>query len=226
MPGAIPDVLASDDSSIFMRHQRFDFDGKPLSQDADHLFSSAGFLDDTWWHRTYLQIGREMRGGYGGWGFAGNRRISGRALVRNEDRAFGFGRKEYMITGSHIGLQSEYHLFAADIELIRPQKKTTKKRQPKTQVRYIWSKTIPFYPRAMLLADSTLFIAGPGDIADFESQIPRSDVWLWAVSAENGDKKAEYKLKASPVYDSFAASNGNLYFATVDGRIVCYQSKK
>ena len=229
MPGAIPDVLATDGSSLFMRHQRFDFNGQPLKQDVDHLFSSAGYLDDTWWHRTYLQIGREMSGGYGGWGTAGNLRISGRALVRNENRAFGFGRKQYAITGSHIGLQSEYHLFAADTELIRPTREphgNAKRRLPKTQVKYLWSKAIPFYPRAILLAGNTLFIAGPSEILDFTSKSPTGEVWLWTVSTEDGNKNAEYKLKSAPVHDSFAASQGNLYFTTVDGRIVCYQPEK
>jgi outer membrane protein assembly factor BamB len=224
MPGAIPDVLATDGSSVFMRHQRFDFDCRPLPQDVDHLFSSAGYLDDTWWHRTYLQIGRDMSGGYGGWGRAGNRRISGRALVRDGDRAFGFGRKQYSITGSHLGLQSEYHLFAADTELIREQQKN-KNRPARTKVKYFWSKAIPFYPRAMLLAGETLFIAGPAEILDFGSKDPAGEVWLWAVSTEDGTKKAEYKLKAAPVYDSFAACPGKLYFSTVDGRVVCYQAR-
>jgi len=224
MPGAIPDVLATDGSALFMRHLRLDFDGRTLEPNVDHLFSSAGYLDDTWWHRTYLQIGRDMGTGYGGWGAAGNVRISGRALVRNEKRAFGFGRKAYTITGSHLGLQSEYHLFAADIELIRSTRK--RKKGKKGQVKYLWSKAIPFYPRAMVLAGDTLFVAGPSDILDFTSKSPKKDVWLWAVSAGDGARLAQYSLKASPVYDSFAAYQDNLYFTTVDGRIVCYRSEE
>jgi len=224
MPGAIPDVLATDGSSLFMRHLRFNFYAETLEPDVDHLFSSAGYIDDTWWHRTYLQIGRDMNTGYGGWGAAGNIRISGRALVRNESRAFGFGRKAYTITGSHLGLQSEYHLFAADIDLSRPTREQKKGR--KGQVKYLWSKAIPFYPRAMLLAGATLFVAGPSDILDFTSKIPSGNIWLWAVSTEDGTKQAEYGLKSAPVYDSFAAYRGNLYFTTVDGRIVCYQPEK
>lgn len=218
MPGAIPDVLASDGASIFMRHQRFDLGGETLEPDVDHLFSSAGFLDDTWWHRTYLQIGQAMGGGYGGWANAGNSHISGRALVRNQSRAFGFGRKGYTITGSHIGLQSEYHLFAADIKPAA----TPKGRRSNAGVSYAWSKSIPFYPRAMLLAGDTLFFAGPEDVNDFDAKQPKGDVLLWAVSTEDGSKKVEYTLKASPVYDSFAACAGRLYFTTVDGRVVCY----
>jgi outer membrane protein assembly factor BamB len=222
MPGAIPDVLATDGSSIFMRHLRLNFDGRDLEANIDHLYSSAGYLDDTWWHRTYLQIGRDMSSGYGGWGRAGNTHISGRALVRNKDRAFGFGRKAYSITGSHLGLQSEYHLFAADIKPIILTAK--QKKRGMSRVNYLWSQAIPFYPRAMLLASDTLFIAGPADIHDFTSKVPKGRICLWAVSTEDGAKKAEYNLKAAPVYDSFAAGRGNLYFTTVDDRIVCYQS--
>jgi outer membrane protein assembly factor BamB len=225
MPGAIPDVLSTDGTSLFMRHQRFNFDGRTLEPNIDHLFSSAGYLDDTWWHRTYLQIGRDMGTGYGGWGRAGNIRISGKSLVRDEDRAFGFGRKGYTITGSHLGLQSEYHLFAADIELNKSTGKS-KKKKGKRQVNYLWSEAIPFYPRAMLLAGDTLFLAGPSDILDFSSQNPKGQTWLWAVSTEDGAKQTEYKLKAAPVYDSFAAYGDNLYFTTVDGRVVCYQQEK
>jgi outer membrane protein assembly factor BamB len=224
MPGAITDVLSTDGSSLFMRHTRFDFDGKTLEANVDHLYSSAGYLDDTWWHRTYLQIGHDMSTGYGGWGAAGNVRISGRALVRSEKLAFGFGRKAYTITGSHLGLQSEYHLFAADIKPTQPTR--GRKRAKKDQVKYIWSRAIPFYPRAMLLAGDTLFTAGPSDILDFRSQTPKGDIWLWAVSTQDGTIQAEYRLKAAPTYDSFAAYRGNLYFTTVDGRVVCYQPQE
>ena len=218
MPGAMPDVLAGDGTSIFMRHQRFDLSGKSLAPNVDHLFSSAGYVDDTWWHRSYLQIGQSMGGGYGGWTREGNTHISGKALVRSGGRAFGFGRKGYTITGSHLGMQSEFHLFAADVD----RNATQKGRKSKRGVRYIWSKSIPFYPHAMLLGGDTLFFAGPKDVDDFQAKEPVGDVLLWAVSAEDGAKKAQRKLKASPVHDSFAASAGRLYFTTVDGRVVCY----
>jgi outer membrane protein assembly factor BamB len=222
MPGAMPDVLATDGESIFMRHQRFDLSGQPRKPDIDHLFSSAGFLDDTWWHRTYLQIGRSMDGGYGGWGRAGNQKISGKALVIGGNRAYGFGRKEYTVTGSHLGLQAQFHLFAADLEKARRVTAAERRRQPAAAVDpTIWSRSIPFYARAMLLAGDTLLLAGPEDVDDFDASLPQADVWLWAVSAKTGQTRSKRKLKSSPVYDSFAACHGRLYFTTVHGRVVC-----
>ena len=228
MPGALPDVLSTDGSSIFMRHVRFDMQGNPLPQNTDHLFSPAGFLDDAWWHRTYWQIGTTMSGGYGGWAQVGNRRISGRLLVLGKDRVFGFGRKQYGNTGAHPGLNAEHHLFAADAELIKPEPpkapKAKRQRRPATKVNYRWSEAVPFYVRGMLLADDTLFVAGPNDVSELVEEKPDGDVWLWAVSATDGTKKAEYRLKASPVFDSLAAADGCLFFTTVDGRVVCYQT--
>jgi len=228
MLGTMPDVMAAEGTSLFMRHTRLDLYGKSLPEDVDHLFTSAGYLDDTWWHRTYWQLGRDMAGGYGGWPSAGNRRVSGRLLVSSGSRLYGFGRKGYAITGSHLGMQSEYHLFAADAELIRPPKpqgKKPKRRTPPTKVNYHWSRTIPFLVRAMVLAGDTLFVAGPSDVGDLFTSEPKAAVSLWAVSPADGTTLAEYHLKAAPVHDSLAASGGRLFLTTVDGRVICYKAR-
>jgi len=78
-------------------------------------------------------------------------------------------------------------------------------RRPPTEVRYHWSRAPPFFVRAMTLADQTLFAAGPSQIADITATKPKGSAWLWAVSAIDGAKKAEYELHASPVFDSFCS---------------------
>jgi hypothetical protein len=45
---------------------------------------------------------------------------------------------------------------------------------------------------------------------------------LWAVSASSGEKLAEYKLDAAPVWDSLAVAQGRLYIATQDGSLHCF----
>jgi len=228
MPGALPDILSTDGSSLFMRHSRFDLSGKPLPPNVDHLFSPAGFLDDSWWHRTYWLVGSEMLPDYHGWPVQGCVRITGRLLVQTQDRVYGFGRQSYEKAGSHLNLNTQYHLFAADAELGPPKPPEKEPGDwwhsfPGSRVRRIWTKELPFCARAMVLAGDTLFVAGPSDVGDVAAKDPTGDVWLWAVSAKDGTKQAEHKLGASPVFDSFAACTNGLYFTTVDGRIVCYQ---
>lgn len=77
----------------------------------------------------------------------------------------------------------------------------------------------------MVLAGDTLFIAGPRAVGDFHAAHPREAVSLWAVSAADGSKLAERTLAACPVFDSFAACDGRLFFATVDGRVVCLRGQ-
>ena len=82
----------------------------------------------------------------------------------------------------------------------------------------------------MVLADKTLFIAGPPDVADEEKAFFHSDdagvqadilnqtaalagrkgALLWAVSASDGKKLNEYKLEALPVWDGMATAYGRL----------------
>jgi len=93
----------------------------------------------------------------------------------------------------------------------------------------------------MVLADRTLFVAGPPDVVDEENIWGRtlepavqaklkaqSDALdgaqgglLWAVSAEDGTKLAQYRLESPPVFDGMIAANGRLYISTMNGRLIC-----
>jgi len=97
-----------------------------------------------------------------------------------------------------------------------------------TAVNYRWSNHDPaMFGRAMVLADETLFVAGPPAIRN-ESTEEALQLWqgdeggiLWALSRDNGAKLAEYNLPAAPVFDGMAAAYGRLYVALTDGSIVC-----
>lgn len=239
IPGSLPDVLSSDGSSIFMRHMRFDLDGVVQEQDVPHLFSPAGFLDDSWWHRTYWIVGTKMEAGWGRWPRAGNIMHSGRLLVLDRSDIYGYGRDRYG-NSLHIGLRgTHYRLFAASRELLPPEKPTSKaagqkkgrRAPPKSRVKYLWSQRVPLIVRAMVLADRTLFIAGPPD-SDWEGDDAvaawegRRGALLWAVSASDGRKLREYKLKSPPIFDGMIAAEGRLYISTQDGRVICMKRRK
>lgn len=107
MPGALPDVLSCDGTSIYLRHLRFDLSGQVQAPNVPHLFSPAGFLDDSWWHRTYWLVASMMGTNYGGWPTVGSRVPAGRLLVLDGTTVYGFGRNQYSHTGSHLGIDSE-----------------------------------------------------------------------------------------------------------------------
>jgi outer membrane protein assembly factor BamB len=259
MPVGLPDVLSSDGEYVYMRSQRFDVDGKrydlaPHSgKDAEqgavqkgegmHLFSPTGFLDGTWWHRSYWVYGRSFAEGAGGWPQAGKNAPAGRIMVFDDTSVYGYGR-----TPRYYQWRTpmEYHLFAAskDPEIVRKPigPKDKKGRQRRLQhPRYDWSHAVPLQARAMVLAADTLFLAGPPDVVDEEEAFARfgdaaidkklaqqdAALWgeqgalLWAVSTGDGKKLAELRLDTLPVFDGMAAAGGRLFLATTDGRVLC-----
>ena len=87
-----------------------------------------------------------------------------------------------------------------------------------------WSKRADLEARAMVLADGTLFVAGPlgetrRSIDAFEG---KEGIRLRAVSTADGTTLAEYPLDALPVFDGMAAAGGRLFLTTRDGRVVCF----
>jgi len=235
-PG-MPDILSAADGLVYMRWLAFDDEGNP-TQVKPHLFSATGFLDDTWWHRTYWQYGTWMRGGFGGWPQAARQAPAGRIMVADDEVVFGFGRSKYdsgnggHMHAGHVGLvkrdyqdsgllapgQNPYVLFAA----AKPGTAGTRRWSREAALR--WQTSVPVLVRAMLLADTTLFIAGPraGEdhraLAELRTEQPGA---LLAVSPADGKVLAEHPLNVAPVFDGMAAAGGRLYLATLGGEIVC-----
>ena len=279
MPVALPDILSSDGRYLYMRSQRFDLAGVrqqvaplPAEEQAGegaHLFCQIGFLDDSWFFRSYWMYGRAMGGGYGGWFQAGRLAPSGRIMAFDDESVYGYARRpEYMVNASVL----EYHLYSAERQ-IKPESiqrvrrstgqinaKSKKKNANSSdwQVRQgfgaetLWAADVrwsqdrpPLLVQAMALADKTLFVAGPPDVADEQrafyepdvaanrSALARQDAVLegqsgavlWAVSASDGKKLAEYQLDSLPVFDGMAAANGRLYLATKDGKVICFDKQ-
>jgi len=200
MPVALSDILSCDGRHIWMRSQKIDFQGKRLeialqnvneqTPEDCHLFCPVGFLDHSYFFRTYWSYGRRVTGGYGGWYQAGRLVPAGRILCFDDSRVYGYGRKpEYMVNASVL----EYQLFASDkavtqaaIDRIGKAQRRINARSDKkngnssdwrlrhffptedlTATRYDWTRDQPaVITRAMAVAGETLFIAGPPDCVD------------------------------------------------------------
>jgi outer membrane protein assembly factor BamB len=189
MATGMSDILSSDGETIYLRSQPIDLQGRRKEVNYEdrtsaeggrsHLFSPTGFLDDSYWHRTYWIYGQGFFSGWSGYYLAGQRNPSGRLLAFDEDRVFGFGREpQYFRWTTPI----EYRLFAAEKEPeIVPQKPPRKNQNAKYRGKPVadpavefttdWSKRIGLYVRGILLTGSdgsaeTFFVAGPPDMLD------------------------------------------------------------
>jgi outer membrane protein assembly factor BamB len=200
MPVAHTDILSCDGRNIWMRSQKITLEGKRIEiglkkvteQEPEdfHIFCQNGFLDDSYFFRSYWTFGRRVSGGYGGWFKAGRLVPSGRILCFDEGRVYGFGRKlEYMVNSSVL----EYQLFAADklvtqqaIARLGKTERAINKRssyrnanssdwrlryffpaKDLTAANFQWILDQPaIIARAMTVTGHTLFIAGPPDLLD------------------------------------------------------------
>lgn len=291
MPVALPDVLSSDGRSIYMRAQAFDLQGvrrniapirqvgakraKPDAAEtadpavANHVFSRTGFLDDSWFWRSYWIFGRQVDSNYGGWLVPGHFAPCGRLLVFDKERIFGFDRKpEYLCNAS----VAKYYLYGADREVAEESTDRVKSATGRINAAsrdksasssdwatrkkfslaeqnaatFHWAQgEAPIRARAMILAGSTLFAAGPPDLVNEEEAFKNPDdpkirqqlhdqaesllgkrgSQLLAISATDGQPAATYQLGSMPTFDGMAAAYGCLFLSTVDGKLICLGSQ-
>jgi hypothetical protein len=191
MPVANPDLLSCDGKYVYMAKQKFDLEGKrvgiapigvkPPAEPAEtmHLFSPTGFLDDTWFHRTYWIYGESCGEGWGDYNRAWKQTPSGRLMVFDQSRAYGF-RPDNL--GNTLLPETTYRLYAADTKLreaslaepkAEKRGKAAKKggRDPAAGIagpyKVYWQiPSPPLLVNAMVLAGGKLFVAGPPDVAD------------------------------------------------------------
>ena len=254
MPVGRPDILSCDGDRVYMRSQAFDLQGKRLRMGPTlanrnegkyqggaetHLFCPTGYLDDTWFHRTYWLYGKTWGSGWNGYFVAGQFAPAGKIMSVSDDLVYVFGRKpQYYRWTAPL----EYRLFASQKTWRASQAQLTSndRKEPgpvHDKENYPWVTAVPILVRAMALANHTLFIAGPEDVFEESGKNARtqedlilkqeaalngqSGAVLWAVSAETGEKLSEYTLDAPPVFDGMVAARKCLFLTTVDGKLHC-----
>ncbi len=231
MPVAESDILSCDGRHIWMRSQKIDFTGKrleialkPASQQKPpedfHIFCEVGFLDDSYFFRSYWTYGRRTIGGYGGWYQAGRLVPEGRILCVDDQCVYGYGRKPAFMTNASV---LEYQLFAADKKVtedaIRAVGRATREMNLRskyrsanasdwrlrylfpekdlTAVRFHWILDQPaLLVRAMVVAGDRIFVAGPPLFIDERRAYWRPD---------DEDVKAKLKKQADALKGRYGA---------------------
>jgi len=263
----LPDILVASGDEIFMRAgcikvdavdkpytansesklimytngQRFDRPKIEPETEQKHLFSSYGFLDDSWFHRSYWVYGRAYTHGPG-YSREGHRSIAGRIMVHDDENVYGFGREQKYYNWT---TPMEYRLFAESkaspvAPPPAPASKEKKKRARKPPAKsVVWQTKAPVLATGLVLAGETLFASGAPDVFDETTPGARNEEpeilkamqfqasalqgreggVLFALSKRDGGIAAKYEIDAPTVFDGLVAANGSLYMALKDGTV-------
>ena len=168
LPGLLPDVFSSDGENLYLRSVPLDHDLEIKDKHyVRHLFASMGFLENTWWERSYWIYGSHFYGGARGHGYAKTLFPAGRLLTIDEESVYGYldlaldaktagifrvpQNPEFIDLGERLGAQgpreskkrkAEAPAAGNDAEAIRRT--------------YVWKDGIPQNPQAMQLSRGEL----------------------------------------------------------------------
>ena len=212
MTGLLNDIPATDGANVFIRQMEVASTG---GRGGPHLYASGGYLDPSWFNRTFWDVGRARTSG---------------VMVLGEDVAYGVelyasrsretvfrpGSKAYRLRC--IALSAPAKKAAAE----KGAAKKPRAQEPAPQ----WEQRVDIRITAMVRAADVLFAAGSPDVVD-----PKDPHGAWegrkggvlaAFSAADGKELARYDLPAPPAWDGMAAAGGRLYVAIQSGEVVCF----
>ncbi len=211
IPGFLNDIPGTDGANVFIRQMNI---SAPGAAEGRHLYTTAGFLDSSWFNRTFYKVGSAETTGL---------------MVMSEDAAYGVeiypSRSRETVFKPGVG---GYRLMAFSPEKPAGRPKEKKAGRPGKSApdsNVIWERQVPIRITAMVLAGERLFVAGSPDIVDptdpHGAWEGRKGGVLAVFSAAEGKLLSESKLSAPPVWDGMAAGYGRLFIACLDGRLAC-----
>ena len=235
MEGSRSDILVAGKEDIYLYQKRFgaDLTPKPMPRvtklgdrlGEPHLMTTDGFLDKTWFNRTYWVHSERWPGYY----FTYRGPKSGQILVF--DDATTYSLKVYTERRGHspeFQPGGGYQLIAdrnttkpvLDVMDIGAEKGRGFSR---TELP-IWAEKIPIRVQGMLLAGERLYVVGPPDLSPeegaYEAMIGKRGALFRVVSTADGNELTEFEMDEVPVFDGLIAADGRLYMSTMEGTLI------
>jgi hypothetical protein len=196
-----------------------------------HVLTTGGFLDDSWFNRTFWMYADTWPGYY----LAHRGAKTGHLLVVGPEKTYAVQAYPSRNLQSPLFTPgTRGYLLFADTNDHQPvldhrTRGTTKGWGFTRGKPPVWHDWVPVRIRAMVLAGKRLFVAGPPDVVDPDDPMAafegRKGAVLHARSAADGKVLAERKLDAPPVFDGLIAAAGRLFMCTTNGRVVCLGEK-
>ncbi|MHC4557721.1 MAG: outer membrane protein assembly factor BamB family protein [Planctomycetota bacterium] len=206
--GTTADVMTSEGDTLYIRQKAFNLDLTDAVAEK-HLLASSGMLESKRHHREYKLVQEDF----------------------NHRKMWTTIKKEYPTGDIIVSDGTDYYsVFGIPVnrgESFNPRNgyALMAKRRSGDNWSSKWQTWIPITGKAMVLAGDIVFVAGaplvfdPLDLGG--AYTGRKGGILWAASAANGSKLAEYKLEVLPAWDGMAAAYGCLFIANQDGSIEC-----
>ncbi len=241
MEGANSDILVAGAEDIYLFQNRFNSDltlqpmpritklGDRLGE--PHLMTNDGFLDKTWFNRTYWTYTERWPGYY----FTYRGPKSGQILAFDDTTTYAV--KVYTERRGHspeFRPGTGYRLIA-DRNTTKPvldvmETGAEKGRGFSRTELPIWSQKMPIRMHGMLLSRERLYLAGPPDALPekgaYEAMIGKGGALFRVVSTSDGSKLAEFEMDEVPVFDGLIAAGDRLYMSTMDGTLICLGEKR
>ena len=215
IPGLLNDIPSADGKNVFIRQMCVTSD---VARAGQHLYSSGGFLDSSWFNRTLWKFGRAQTSGL---------MVLGDGVAYGVELYASRSRETVFAPGT-----SRYRLVCRPVTSAPgvakgKQADKKKRRSGRNKVETArWEKRVAIRITAMARAGETLFVAGSPDIVDPKDPHGawegRSGGVLAAFATADGRKLAEYKLPSPPVWDGLAVAGGRVYIATMHGEILAF----
>jgi outer membrane protein assembly factor BamB len=209
MPGLLNDIPAAVGGSVFIRQMAVSSSG---GQAGRHLYSSGGYLDSSWFNRTFWQVGSAQTSGL---------------MVLGDDVVFGMevfrsrNRETVFTPGAN-----NYRLRCISLKTSTKEgsgRQAANKRKQRHKL--LWERHLGIRVTAMIRAAGTIFAAGSLDIVDpkdpYGAWEGRKGGLLAVLAATDGKSPTQYELPAPPVWDGMAAASGRLFISTTDGGVLC-----
>ena len=193
-----------------------------------HVLATGGFLDDSWYNRTYWMYSASWPGYY----LAHRGAKTGQLLVVGPKKTYAVQAYPSRNLQSPLFTPGKkgYLLFADKNDnepVLDHRTRGTTKGWGYTRMKPpVWHQWVPVRIRGMVLAGRNLFVAGAPDVVDpadpmaaFEG---RKGAVLRAHAAADGKMLAERKLPAPPVFDGLIAAGGRLFLSTTGGDVISF----
>jgi outer membrane protein assembly factor BamB len=211
IPGLLNDILHTDGNNIFIRQMNV---SEPNARTQKHLYTTGGYLDSSWFNRTFWKFGPAQSSGLM---VLGKDAVYGMELYSNRGRETVFKPASKAYSLVCYSLRTPTRPAAG-----KAKGKRTKPARRQKGTRATWRQRLNMRTTALLRAGDMLFAAGCPDVIDPKEN---SEGVLAVFATDDGRKLAKYKLTAPPVWDGLAAAGGKLYIALTNGDIVSFKKQ-